>query len=223
MIRDAERKEAIDGLTREARSIYAASTDAAHDLAHIERVWRNGRLIAMAARRDEHWEVDGDILEAAIFLHDIGHHVGDRDEHHAVASARIAEQMLRKHQLDHMVWPVGEAILEHSYALGRTPETNEAKVLRDADRLDALGAVGIARCFAVGGHQGQAHLYETTDPLGTDRQLDDRAYMLDHFELKLFRLPDEMFTEFARSEAKRRVKVLRAFRSALLKESGYSI
>lgn len=223
MIRDAARKEAIDGLTREAREIYAASNHAAHDLAHVERVWRNGRLIAMAARRDEHWTINGDVLEVAIFLHDIGHHIGGAEEHHAVASARVSEEMLRNHGLDEMVWPVGAAILEHSYSLGRIPESNEAKVLRDADRLDALGAVGIARCFSVGGRVGRAKLYETTDPLGNDRDLDDHSYILDHFEIKLFRLPDEMFTKFARSEAGRRVKILRAFRSALLKESGYSI
>lgn len=223
MIRDAARKEAVDALTREARAIYAASTDAAHDLAHVERVWRNGRLIAFAARRDEDWTIDGDILELAIFLHDIGHHLGEREEQHAVASARESETLLRKHGLDDMVWPVGAAILEHSYSLGRTPQSNEAKVLRDADRLDSLGAVGIARCFAVGGRSHRAGLYAIGDPLARERELDDHAYILDHFETKLLRVPDEMFTNYARDEAMRRAKVLRAFRSALLKESGYSI
>jgi uncharacterized protein len=90
-------------------------------------------------------------------------------------------------------------------------------ILQDADRLEALGAIGLARMFAVSGALGRA-LFDPVDPLARNRALDDGAFALDHLETKLFRLAATMQTEEGRGMAAERVEFLRAFRSRLLDE-----
>ena len=84
---------------------------------------------------------------------------------------------------------VAHAVLTHSFSANLAPGTLEAKILQDADRLDAIGMVGAARCFYIAGRMGSA-LYDPLDPLGENRPLDDKAFAIDHFEVKLFRLAD---------------------------------
>ena len=109
------------------------------------------------------------------------------------------------------------AIAAHSYSAQIDPETLEAKILQDADRIDALGAVGLARCFAVSGALGRA-LFDPDDPFATDRSLDDSTYTLDHFQTKLLRLPDTMQTPQGRALAKERAEVLTRYLADLAQE-----
>ena len=110
---------------------------------------------------------------------------------------------------------VQHAITAHSFSANITPETEEAQILQDADRLDALGAIGIARMFAISGALGRA-IYDPDDPLAEHRPLDDTRFAVDHFETKLFKLPETMNTEKGRALAQARREEMRQFRIALL-------
>jgi uncharacterized protein len=112
---------------------------------------------------------------------------------------------------------VAHAIEAHSFSGGLTPATLEAAIVQDADRLDALGAIGIARFWVTVAQTGGV-LYHASDPQGVARELDDRAYALDHIEKKLLRLPVLMHTAAGRAEAESRAAYLRAYRDQLLAE-----
>lgn len=92
---------------------------------------------------------------------------------------------------------VSHAIEAHSFSAKISPTTIEAKIVQDADRLEALGAIGLARVFAVSGALGVA-LFDAEDPFAQRRVLDDRQYALDHFQTKLLQLPLTMQTNHGR-------------------------
>ncbi|MBP1625528.1 MAG: hypothetical protein H6Q00_3 [Holophagaceae bacterium] len=114
---------------------------------------------------------------------------------------------------------VAEAVETHSFSGGKAPRSLEGAVLQDADRLDALGAIGIARVFATGGSMG-AGMWDEADPWGLDRELDDKRYSLDHFEKKLLKLADGMNTQAGRREAKRRNDRMLGYLEGLKEELG---
>lgn len=97
--------------------------------------------------------------------------------------------------------------------------TPEARVLQDADRLEALGAIGIARMFHVAGAMGGG-LFDADDPMALHRARDDRAYALDHIETKLLKLVDTMQTAPGRAMANERADWMLSFRTRLLFEIG---
>ena len=105
---------------------------------------------------------------------------------------------------------IAHAIEAHSFSANIPCRTLEAKVVQDADRMDALGAIGIARCLAVGGKFGLP-LFNPDDPFCEHREPDEKSYTIDHFYTKLFRLPGTMQTEAGRVEAERRVQRMRAY------------
>jgi uncharacterized protein len=112
---------------------------------------------------------------------------------------------------------VRHAIEAHSFSAGIPPVTYEARVLQDADRMEALGAIGIARTFYTAGFL-HSRMFHEDDPLGLERPLDDRLYALDHFEVKLLRLPETMQTAAGREMARQRAALLAAFRAQLVSE-----
>ena len=89
--------------------------------------------------------------------------------------------------------------------------------MQDADRLDAIGAIGIARCFHVGGRMGGG-LYHPADPAAAGRALDDRAYALDHFPAKLFKVAEGFQTPEGRRLAAARSALMRDYVTAFLDE-----
>jgi uncharacterized protein len=95
----------------------------------------------------------------------------------------------------------------------------EAKVVQDADRLDALGAVGIARTLMLGGANG-APLYKLSEPFPVTRAADDRASVIDHFFTKLLKLADAMQTDAGRKAAQQRAGFLNQFLAQLGQEIG---
>ena len=138
-------------------------------------------------------------------------------------AARLARQMLTDagfpvDKLD----AVAHAIEAHSFSAAITPTTIEAQIVQDADRMDAVGAVGLARMFYTAGRMGSA-LAHPDDPLASARELDDTAFSLDHIEVKLARLPAMMNTAAARRLGEERVAWLRAFRAVFVAEWGASI
>jgi uncharacterized protein len=105
---------------------------------------------------------------------------------------------------------VKNAIHAHSFSANVTPTTIEAKILQDADRMEALGAIGIARTFYVSGQMSRA-MFHPEDPLGENRELNDTEYALDHFQLKLLKLPELFKTATGRKVAEERVEFVREF------------
>ncbi|ART63098.1 HD domain-containing protein [Kushneria marisflavi] len=190
--------------------------DGAHDLAHLVRVWRNVQRIAAEEGGDR------ELLLAATVLHD-GVHVAKNDSRRSQAS-RLAAEQARK-ILSSLGWQtsridmVAHAIEAHSFSARIAPQTLEARVLQDADRLDALGALGVARCFYTAGQMGNA-LYDPFDPQAHERALDDQRFTLDHFKTKLLTLREGFQTATGQQLAAQRHARLLAFREALLEEIG---
>ncbi|WP_088142098.1 HD domain-containing protein [Achromobacter xylosoxidans] len=187
----------------------ADTGDGAHDLSHLERVWKaaNGMLA-------HHPEADAMTVMAACYLHDLVNLPKNHPDR-ARASAMAASQAVRELQAigysPARLEGVHHAIEAHSHSANIPTRTIEARIVQDADRLDALGPVGLARMFHVGGMLGRA-LAHPTDPMGAHRQLDDGAYTLDHIELKLARIAETMQTEGGRVLAAARLDWIRRFR-----------
>jgi uncharacterized protein len=194
---------------------WADSVDGAHDLGHLDRVWANAQEIVREVGAG-----DLDVLLPAAYFHDavnLPKNHPDRARA-SVASADWAVAWLAAHgfAVDKLN-NVAHAIAAHSFSAGIDPLTIEAEILQDADRLEALGAIGIARMFHVGGAMGGL-LFDADDPLALDRPLDDKRFSLDHLEVKLFPIAQTMRTSVGREMALARVEWMRSFRSRLLRE-----
>lgn len=199
---------------RSLEKLTAMGGDVAHDLEHVRRVMKNARTLA---------EMEGARLEVvlpAAWLHDCVTVPKDSAQRSAASrlAAAQAVQWLRA-----WGWPgeflpeVAHAIEAHSFSAGIAPRTMEAKVVQDADRLDALGAVGLARCLMLGGAMDRP-LYAATDPFCEQRAPDDRSACVDHFYTKLLKLETTMQTNSGREEAGKRTDVLRKFLAELRRE-----
>ncbi|MEX1157433.1 MAG: HD domain-containing protein [Thermomicrobiales bacterium] len=198
-----------------------AGHEAAHDALHLARVVANARLLT-SAEREAGSVVDPVVVEAACWLHDIVQlpkGSGPAGES-ARQSADLARGFLSERRADpSLVDAVAHAVEAHSFSGGLPPATIEAAIVQDADRIDALGAVGIARLWVTGVSLG-GKLYHAEDPRGLARDLDDRAYGLDHIARKLLRLPDTMNTESGRHEARRRAEFVQHYRDEFIRELG---
>jgi uncharacterized protein len=174
--------------------------DGSHDIAHILRVFRN----AMRIHAKEGG--DGRVLAAAVLLHDcvsVEKSSPLRSQASRLAAEKASSVLCDIGWADAEIDAVAHAVTTHSFSANIQPETLEAKILQDADRLDAIGMVGAARCFYIAGRMGSG-LYDPFDPLARARPLDDRAFAIDHFETKLFKLADGFQTEAGRSLAHER-------------------
>nr|WP_320132412.1 HD domain-containing protein [uncultured Holophaga sp.] len=188
--------------------------DGAHGLGHVLRVVR---LASVLAQEEGAAEV---ICRSAALLHDLVYLPKNHPD-----SPRTAEYSAREARVWCMEHPglapcaeaVADAVETHSFSGGLAPRSLEGAVLQDADRLDALGAIGIARVFATGGSMG-AGMWDEEDPWGEARQLDDKRYSLDHFERKLLRLAGGMNTGAGRREAERRHQRMLAYLEGLREE-----
>jgi uncharacterized protein len=191
-------------------------TDAAHDLGHVLRVVRAASELAPLEGASP------DAVLAAAWLHDCVHVPKDSPER-AKASGLCADEavrFLRREGWDATSLPVvHHAIEAHSFTAAIEPRTPEARVVQDADRLDALGAHGLARNLMLAGSWGST-LYDPDDPWARERPLDDRTWAVDHHFAKLLRLPATMKTESGKQEAERRAEVLRDFLRELAREAG---
>lgn len=188
--------------------------DSAHDAAHFRRV------VKTALELSEIEDADTEIVEAAAWLHDCVILPKNHPERKRASelAAEKARDFLKGTEFPFDKIPaVQHAIKSHSYSAGIKPETIEAKIVQDADRLDALGAIGIARCFMVGGKLGHS-IYNPSDPFCDIRQPDDSLWNVDHFYRKLFRLPDDMNTESAREKALERIAFMKAYLDVLKNE-----
>lgn len=196
--------------------LHAAAPDAAHDLGHVRRVVTTAKRLA-----DEEGARLAVVVPAA-WLHDgvtLPKDAPDRHRASALAAERAGRLLREAGYPDTLIPAVEHAIEAHSFSAAIEPRTPEAAVVQDADRLDALGAVGIARTFLVGGALGSA-LAHPAEPFPTRRPPDDRRYAVDHFYTKLLTLAATMRTDAGRAEAERRTEFLRAFLRQLADEFG---
>ncbi|AIB15484.1 hydrolase (plasmid) [Azospirillum argentinense] len=198
-----------------------AAEDPAHDVDHLLRVWRTAKALAAAeAEREGGPPPDMLVVLAAALLHDIVNVPKDHPDRSRASrlSADRAEEVLRGMGFpDALIPATRHAIEAHSYSAGIPPLTIEAKLVQDADRLESLGAIGIARCFATSGLMKRA-LFHGEDPMAETRPLDDLQYALDHFKAKLLLLPNTMQTPAGRARAQERAAFLLSFQVQLLAE-----
>lgn len=208
----------LDALEARCAAYMAArsDTDPAHDFEHIRRVVVAARQLAAAEGADLA------VVLPAAWLHDCVS-VPKSSPLRPRASALAAEEAARF--LSELGYPaallpaVAHAIVAHSFSAGVPPETPEARVVQDADRLDALGAVGIARTLMLGAVMGRP-LYDPAEPFPLDRPPDDARSSIDHFYTKLLRLAGTMQTAAGRAEAERRTAFMRGFLAQLGQEIG---
>ncbi|MGL4980905.1 MAG: HD domain-containing protein [Fusobacteriaceae bacterium] len=179
-----------------------------HDWYHTLRVYKNSLKIAeYETQKNSEKDFDITLLKVSALLHDIADHkfgYTDRDR------AEIIEKILQKHGFsESFINDTKKIVNSISFSKGGIPEKYEGKIVQDADRLDALGAIGIARTFAYGGHKGRAmYLPEKTD--GSDS--------IYHFYEKLFLLKNLLNTEGGKILAEERDSFMREIVDRFLKE-----
>lgn len=178
---------------------HAEYADAAHDVSHFRRVWKTAQTLM------EGEPADALVVLTACYFHDIVSFAKNHPRRHqsSVLAAQKTAEILTDEFPDFpaaAIPAVRHAIEAHSFSAGITPLTLEAKIVQDADRLESLGAIGLARVFAVSGAMGAA-LFDGDDPFAARRELDDKAYALDHFRCKLLKLPATMQTAKGRELA----------------------
>jgi uncharacterized protein len=191
-----------------------AGADPAHDWQHVCRVVENARAIGAeeGARRA--------IVEAAALCHELFNYPKDHPdsarsgERCAIEAARV---LTDENWLKDEVAAIAECVRVHSFSRGLLAETLEAKVLQDADRLDAIGAIGIARCFATCASMKRP-FYAPDDPFCEARPPDDKLWGLDHFYKKLLRIAPTLHTASARRIAAERARFMETFLAQLRRE-----
>ena len=159
---------------------------------------------------------------AAALLHDLVNLPKDSPDRHLASerSAEAASPHLRDAGFDEAAQGrIQRAIRDHSFSRGAVPQEALGCALQDADRLEALGAIGAFRNISTGTLMDSQY-FHAADPWAKERELDDKAYSLDHFFVKLLRLPATMRTEAGRIEATRRARVLITLIDALAEELG---
>ncbi len=203
----------IESLFERAKVFYE-NGDPSHDVLHIRRVMQNCCWLA------EKENVDLEILLAAAVLHDIVNlpkNHPERLQASQLAASRSTQFLEELKFSQEEIKKISEVIIEHSFSLGKRPSSIESKILQDADKLDALGSIGIMRTVSCGSQMGTSY-YSESEPFVATRELNDKAFTIDHFYTKLLKLPDLMNTELAKEEATRRAKFMFEFLHELKRE-----
>lgn len=192
----------------------AAGNGPAHDFSHVTRVTETARRIASAEGADLA------IVVPAALLHELFNYPKNHPQSHLsgeVCAEHAARLLSSEHYPDQLIVAICDCIVNHAFSRGIVPSTIEGRVLQDADRLDAIGAIGVARCFATVGEM-RLPLYQPEDPFCRSRQPDDKAWGLDHFNRKLLRIPDGLHTPTAQVIAADRLRLMKEFLSQLERE-----
>ncbi|HXM32334.1 MAG TPA: HD domain-containing protein [Chthoniobacterales bacterium] len=212
MIETAEWEARFAALLAEEES----ARDAAHDDGHVRRVVANARKLA------ETEGADLAVVLPAAWLHDcvaIAKNLPQRSSASRLAAQRAGELLRAAAYPAQHIPAIEHAIAAHSFSAGIPPQTLEAKVVQDADRLDALGAVGIARTLITGGANGTP-FYHFSEPFPITRMADDGTSIIDHFFTKLLTLAETMQTAAGRAAAQQRAQFLKQFLTQLGSEIG---
>lgn len=173
------------------------SAESGHDWLHIQRVLRNARDIAKHEQ-----SVDLEVVEAGALLHDIADakfHGGDE----TIAPKKTREILNYVGASESFIKHIVAIVDNISYRKGSTYHSLEFKIVQDADRLDALGAIGIARMFTYGGYKNK--------PLYNSENVEDPISTLGHYYDKLEKLQNTLHTSTAKKIAKNRQDVMSTF------------
>ncbi|HLF31040.1 MAG TPA: HD domain-containing protein [Xanthomonadales bacterium] len=187
------------------------AADAAHDISHVRRVANN---VAELTRKEN---ADARVTLPAAWLHDcvaVAKNSPLRAQGSKLAAQAATEFLRAIGYPGELLDQVFHAIEAHSYSAAIPAHSLEARVVQDGDRLDSLGAIGIARCLLVGGRLNRP-LCSVEDPFCEQREPDDARFTVDHFYAKLFKLPATMQTAAGRAEAERRAALMRDYLSQL--------
>lgn len=199
-----------------ARAFYDGA-DSAHDFEHILRVLHMAEHLA----RQENADVE--IVRAAALLHDIARYEedhGDTQLDHAQVSANDARAFLLQNGADeNFAARVADAIASHRFRGTTRPETLEAKILFDADKLDSIGAIGVARAYAICGLLNQKLYSEPKENgVATRKQHNQEHTPVDEYHVKLKHLRERFFTPTAKKIAKERHAFMEKFFEQLTRE-----
>lgn len=192
----------------------ASVDDPAHDILHFRRVVKMAKLLADSE------QAKLEVVIPAAWFHDYVN-VEKSSPLRNMASRMSAQKAIEF--LTSVAYPaefyedIFHAIEAHSFSAGIPCRTVEARVVQDADRLDALGAIGIARCFTVAGVL-RRELYSSQDPFCQARAPQDQDFTLDHFYQKLLKLPLQMQTTTGKVEAAKRLLAMQVFLKQLSTE-----
>lgn len=190
--------EKLDQVREEAKKFFG-NVDPSHDWNHVERVHQMARKLAQEEGADI------EVVNLAALLHDIGRAKEDSGEieHHEVWGARKAEEILENlGYREEMIEKVTHCIRSHRYSREPEPETLEAKILSDADNLDALGATGIARAFCYAG-ESQEPIVDPKVPPEKDGS-EKVETSLNHLEKRILKIKDRIYTDTAKQMAEER-------------------
>jgi len=204
----------IARIKEEAKDFFS-NANGSHDWEHTERVHN------LCVYIGEKEKADMEVLRLAAILHDIGREAQDRlngDICHAERGAALARELLRKHAIEEeQIDRIVHCIETHRFRNSKTPQSKEAKILFDADKLDAIGATGIGRAFLFAGEVG-AKLHnkdidvENTEPYTKE----DTAYR--EFVVKLRKIRDRMLTRHGKKIAEERHTFMTDFFDRLNRE-----
>ena len=202
----------INSISNDVKKII--ENDSAHDFEHMMRVYKNAQKLCKKEKVTEK------LVLCAVLLHDIVSYPKSdkRSKNSSIDSAKKAKIILKRYNFtENEIIIISDAIRDHSFSQKKTPKTIEGKILQDADRLDALGAIGIARVFATGGSLKRP-FYNIDDPFCKKRNVDDKTWTLDHFFQKLLKLEFLMNTKSGKIEAKKRTRILNEYLKQLKQE-----
>ncbi|MEP7732383.1 HD domain-containing protein [Vibrio parahaemolyticus] len=181
--------------------------DAAHDIEHVKRVVKTAKQLC----KEENADIA--IVLPAAYLHDCFTYPKDhpnRKQSSAIAAKKAIAYLESIQYPQHYHDAIAHAIEAHSFSANIRPNTLEAQIVQDADRLDALGAIGVTRCIQVS-TQFNAQLYNDNDMFAKERELNDKQFTVDHFQTKLFKIVDTMNTESAKLEANKRKAFMQTY------------
>ena len=191
--------------------VYNYSTSKPYNTHHIDHIIRVHKLCIKIAETEK---ANIFILEAAAILHDLGRFLDDKEDIHEIKSAEKAKEILNNLNIDNnTILLICDAILSHRYSKGIIPKTIEGKILQDADKLDALGAIGIARVLC---HKPNQPLYD----LNSDKNdfENQSGFALYHFYEKILKLDKLLYTQKAKEIAKERIAFTQTFLDELKEE-----
>jgi len=187
----------------------------AHNLDHVLRVYN---LCMFLSKYEEN--IDLEVLIPAVLLHDIARVKESKDKtgeiDHAILGSEMAEDILRnlKYEED-KIEKIKHCIITHRFRTDNRPKTIEAKILFDADKLDALGSIGIARCFMLAGQFGQS--LSVKNPIDTNTSDNGRLKDVSkhspfiEYEVKFKKIPEKLHTKKAKEIGIERLKFMDDF------------
>ena len=188
--------------------------DPAHDIKHIERVVNTAKKIA------EKENGDLNIIVPAAWLHDcinVPKDSPDRDKGSLFSANKAIEVLKKLNYPEKFFKEIHHAIHAHSYSANIETKTLSAKILQDADRLDAIGAIGVARCIAYSTSKNK-ELYSYEDPFCENREPNEIDFAVDHFYTKLLKLKEKMNTREGLNIALKREQFMLSFLDNLKRE-----